>query len=50
MAEPKVNYTESMVETMLQMYAELGNEGIEKIAETLGKPVRSESQQLRCWT
>ena len=46
MAEPKVNYTESMVETMLQMYAELGNDGIEKIAETLGKPVRSVRSKL----
>jgi hypothetical protein len=46
MAEAKVNYTESMVEQMLQMYAELGNEGIEKIAETLGKPVRSVRSKL----
>ena len=46
MAEPKVNYTESMVEQMLQMYAELGNEGIEQIAQTLGKPVRSVRSKL----
>lgn len=46
MAEPKVNYTDSMVEQMLQMYAELGNDGIEQIAQTLGKPVRSVRSKL----
>jgi hypothetical protein len=46
MAEAKLNYTESMVEQMLQMYAELGNAGIEQIAETLGKPVRSVRSKL----
>lgn len=42
----KVNYTEAMVETMLQMYAELGNEGLDTIAETIGKPVRSVRSKL----
>lgn len=42
----KVNYTEAMVETMLQMYADLGNDGLESIAETLGKPVRSVRSKL----
>ena len=42
----KVNYTEAMVETMLQMYAELGNEGLDTIAETIGKAVRSVRSKL----
>jgi hypothetical protein len=42
----KVNYTEAMVETMLQMYADLGNEGLDTIAETLGKPIRSVRSKL----
>ena len=46
MADAKVNYTESMVEQMLAMYAELGNEGIEQIAATLNKPVRSVRSKL----
>jgi hypothetical protein len=46
MAEPKVNYTESMVARMLELYAELGNEGIEAIARELGKPVRSVRSKL----
>ena len=35
------NYSEEMVAKLHEMYAELGNDGIETIAETLGKPVRS---------
>ncbi len=46
MAAPKVNYTKSMVERMLALYAELGNEGIEQIAQELGKPVRSVRSKL----
>ena len=46
MAEPKVNYTESMVERMLALYAELGNDGIEQIAQELGKPVRAVRSKL----
>ena len=42
----KVNYTEAMVEQMIQMYAELGNEGLDTIAETIGKPVRSVRSKL----
>lgn len=42
----KVNYTEAMVEQMLTMYAELGNDGIEQIAESIGKPVRSVRSKL----
>ena len=46
MAEAKVNYTDDMVQTLLSMYAELGNEGIEQIAQTIGKPVRSVRSKL----
>jgi hypothetical protein len=46
MAEAKTNYTESMVEQMLAMYAELGNEGIEQIADALKRPVRSVRSKL----
>jgi hypothetical protein len=42
----KVNYTEAMVEQMLAMYTELGNEGIEHIAQTLARPVRSVRSKL----
>lgn len=42
----KVNYTEAMVETMLNMYAELGNEGLDEIAEKLQRPVRSVRSKL----
>lgn len=42
----KVNYTEAMVEQMIQMYADLGNEGLDAIAEAVGKPVRSVRSKL----
>jgi hypothetical protein len=40
------NYTTAMVERMIARYEELGNEGIEAIAEELGKPVRSVRSKL----
>ena len=46
MADAKVNYTESMVERMLTMYAELGNDGIDAIAAELARPVRSVRSKL----
>ena len=46
MAEAKVNYTEDMVATMLERYNELGNEGIETIAQELGRTVRSVRSKL----
>jgi hypothetical protein len=46
MADAKVNYTESMVERMLTLYAELGNDGINAIAAELGRPVRSVRSKL----
>lgn len=36
-----VNYTEEMVSRLHEMYAELGNDGLDQIAETLEKPIRS---------
>lgn len=40
-AKTTTNYTEEMVAKLHQMYADLGNDGIEQIAQELGKPVRS---------
>lgn len=46
MAAPKQNYTPKMVEEMIAMYEELGNEGLEQIAETVGRGVRSVRSKL----
>jgi hypothetical protein len=49
MAEAKTktaNYTTEMVERMVAMYEELGNEGIEAIAEAVNRPVRSVRSKL----
>lgn len=40
------NYTEAMTETLHAMYAELGNTGIEAIANKLGKTPRSVISKL----
>ena len=40
------NYTAEMVAQMIDLYEQLGNEGMDKIAETLGKPVRSVRSKL----
>lgn len=40
------NYTPEMLETLFSMYDELGNEGLDQIAETLDKPVRSIRSKL----
>ena len=42
----KVNYTPEMVEKAVAMYNELGNGGMEKIAEELGRNVRSVRSKL----
>lgn len=42
----KVNYTPEMVQQAIDMYQELGNEGLEQIAETLGRNVRSVRSKL----
>ena len=41
MTTKTVNYTEEMVSQLHTMYTELGNEGLDQIAEALEKPVRS---------
>jgi hypothetical protein len=46
MAERKVNYTDEMVAKAIEMYAEVGNEGIDAIAEALGRSVRSVRAKL----
>lgn len=46
MANAKVNYTDEMVAKAVEMYAEHGNEGMETIAETLGRSVRSVRSKL----
>jgi hypothetical protein len=40
------NYTSKMVERMLELYEQLGNEGVEAIAAELGKPIRSVRSKL----
>lgn len=45
-ATPKVNYTEAMVQTLLDRYEQLGNAGIEQIAQELGRPKRSVISKL----
>lgn len=45
-AKTKVNYTDEMVELILNMYAELGNEGLDRISIAVGKPVRSIRSKL----
>lgn len=46
MAATKQNYTPEMVDQMVAMYEELGNDGLETIAETLGRGVRSVRSKL----
>jgi translation initiation factor 2 alpha subunit (eIF-2alpha) len=41
-----VNYTQEMLDTLFSMYEELGNEGLDQIAETLNKPVKSIRSKL----
>jgi hypothetical protein len=45
-ATKTVNYTEELTVKLHNLYAELGNEGLDKIAETIGKPVRSVRAKL----
>lgn len=42
----KVNYTDEMVATATEMYGELGNEGMDAIAEAIGRTVRSVRAKL----
>tara|TARA_B100001559_G_C15887603_1_gene343740 strand:- start:51 stop:368 length:318 start_codon:yes stop_codon:yes gene_type:complete len=41
-----VNYTEDQVAKAISMYQELGNEGLENIADSIGKSVRSIRSKL----
>ena len=40
------NYTAEMVDSMIEMYNELGNDGLDEIAESLDKTVRSVRSKL----
>lgn len=42
----KVNYTPEMVEKAITMYGELGNDGMQKIADALNRNVRSVRSKL----
>ena len=42
----KVNYTDADIATLTNMYGELGNTGLDRIAETLNKSVRSVRAKL----
>ena len=44
--EKTPNYTDEMVETAVQMYQDLGNDGLDQIAEAIGKNVRSVRSKL----
>ena len=44
--EKTPNYTDEMVETAIQMYTDLGNDGLDEIAEAIGKNVRSVRSKL----
>jgi hypothetical protein len=48
MADTKktVNYTDAQIATMTEMYAELGNEGLEEISNAIGKTERSIRSKL----
>lgn len=41
-----VNYTSEMVDQIVSMYEQLGNEGLDEIAEAVGRPVRSVRSKL----
>lgn len=41
-----VNYTADQVAKAIEMYQELGNEGLENIADSIGKSVRSVRSKL----
>ena len=40
------NYTAEMVDSMIEMYNDVGNDGLDEIADTLGKTVRSVRSKL----
>ena len=46
MTKEKVNYTDEMVEKATEMYLDLGNDGMDAIAEAVGRSVRSVRSKL----
>lgn len=44
--DKNTNYTPEMLEQMIAMYAELGNDGLDEIADHFSKPVRSVRSKL----
>ena len=40
------NYTAEMVDSMIEMYNDVGNDGLDEIADTLGKTERSVRSKL----
>ena len=40
------NYTAEMVDSIIEMYNELGNDGLDEIADSIGKSVRSVRSKL----
>lgn len=45
-AKTSTNYTEAMIDQITDMYQELGNEGMDSIAEAVGRSVRSVRSKL----
>ena len=45
-AKTSTNYTEEMIEQITDMYAEVGNDGMDAIAEAVGRSVRSVRSKL----
>ena len=41
-----VNYTPAQIEKMVELYEELGNDGLDQIAEQIGKSIRSVRSKL----
>lgn len=45
-AKTSTNYTEEMIDQITEMYAEVGNDGMDAIAEKVGRSVRSVRSKL----
>jgi translation initiation factor 2 alpha subunit (eIF-2alpha) len=45
-ANKSVNYTPELTQKIVEMYKEVGNEGIEQIAEIFNRPIRSIRSKL----
>jgi len=42
-----VNYTDAQIAQAIEMYQEVGNDGLDQIADTIGKSVRSVRSKTR---